>query len=334
MRRTVRTVPALLVALCLSSATLTGCSLFGAGADGAEESVEPPSAPRGLTVHAGSATSVHVMWNKSPGAAAVDRYEIFRGRTKVKSLPGKTYMADLNGLRPKATYSFRVRALDAEGNASQLSRKATVTMREPAPADDTPPAAPSGLRVAAAGSRAATLTWTPSKDGKDVTSYDVYQRGARIHSVPGGATSALVTGLRPGTDYMFSVKARDAADHSSTATEGVRHTTGGAGGGSTAGTAPADFEVATHAEDGAHHLDLSWDPPRTGGEVSEYRIYLNGRQTTTLAWGADAPKGRAKHSFFISRESGQTYRVKLRARLPDGNWGAFSPERTVTTGEG
>ncbi|RFU86274.1 fibronectin type III domain-containing protein [Streptomyces triticagri] len=314
--------------------TLTGCSLFGADSDGGKPAARPPSAPRGLTVHVGSATSVHVMWNKSSGGTAVDKYEIFRGRTKVKTLPGKQYMADLNGLRPKATYTFRVRALDAGGNASQLSREATVTMRAPAPADDTPPAAPSGLRVGAAGPRAATLTWTPSKDRKDVTSYDVYQRGARIHSVGGESTSALVTGLRPGTDYTFTVKARDAADNSSAPTKGVRHTTGGAGGGSAAGTAPADFKVATHEEDGAHHLDLSWDPPRTGGEVAEYQIHLNGRQATTLVWGADAPKGRAKHSFFISRTSGETYRVKLRARLPDGNWGAFSPERSVTTGEG
>ncbi|MFI7294755.1 hypothetical protein [Streptomyces sp. NPDC050121] len=39
------------------------------------------------------------------------------------------------------------------------------------------------------------------------------------------------------------------------------------------------------------------------------------------------------YSFYAGREAGIGHRVRLRARLPDGTWGAFSTERTVTTGE-
>ncbi|MFI6943150.1 fibronectin type III domain-containing protein [Streptomyces sp. NPDC050418] len=305
---------------------LTGC-----GGDAEAVDDRPPTAPRGLTVHAGSATSVHVMWNKSTDDTEVTGYELYRGGKLVRKLPGTTYMVDLTGLTPRKKYVFSVRALDAAGNSSHRSPEVSVTMRAPAPKDAEPPTAPGKLTVKPSGGRAATLSWRAARDNEAVTSYDIYQAGSRIHSVDGGTTTALVTGLRPGTDYTFTVRARDAADNASPDSGRVKLTTApGAGGDED--TAPGGFKVTTHETDGAYYLDLSWDQPRTGGDVAEYEIHLNGRQATTLQWGGSAPAGRAKHSFFISREEGQTYRVKLRAKLPDGNWGAFSEERTVTTG--
>ncbi|NGO80823.1 fibronectin type III domain-containing protein [Streptomyces sp. YC504] len=316
------------------TAVLTAAALLllaGCGGEAEARDERPPTAPRGLTVHAGSATSVHVMWNKSTDDTAVARYEVFRGGKLVKTLPAATYMIDITGLTPKRTYTFTVRALDAAGNRSPHSTEASVTMRAPAPQDAEPPTAPVKLTARPSGSRAATLAWGAAKDNEAVTSYDIYQRGSRIHSVDGRTTTALVTGLRPGTEYTFTVKARDAADNSSPDSGSVRLTTAPGSGGSE-NTAPGGFKVTTREDDDAYYLDLSWDAPRTGGDVAEYEIHLNGRQATTLQWGAAAPAGRAKHSFFITREEGQTYRVKLRAKLPDGNWGAFSEERTVTTG--
>ncbi|MDG4865908.1 fibronectin type III domain-containing protein [Streptomyces sp. T-3] len=325
-----------LAALLTASLTAACLSLAGCGGEAADSGdAEPPSVPRGLTVQASSATSVHIMWNKATDNVAITGYEVYRGTKLVKKVAAGQYMADLDGLQPKASYRFTVRAKDAAGNRSPAGKAVSVTMRPPAPEDHKPPAAPTRLRAKASGPRAATLTWDASKDGKDVTSYDIYQRDTKIHSVNGTATGALITGLRPGTGYTFTVKARDAADNSSKPSGAVGLTTASApDDNATGGTAPADLQVRTHADDGAYYLDLSWDPPKTGGDVAAYEIYLNGRQTTTLMWGSEAPKGRAKHSFFITREAGQTYRVKLRARLPDGNWGAFSAERTAVTGEG
>ncbi|NBE56938.1 fibronectin type III domain-containing protein, partial [Streptomyces boluensis] len=318
----------LAAALCLS---LTSCS------DSSEAAPAPAAelvAPRGLTAQASSATSVHVMWNKS-AAGDIAEYEIYRGRTRVKTVPADRYMVDIAGLQPSAEYSFTVRAKGRDGNASPLSRAVSVTTRARASADHEPPTAPARLRAHPSGPRAATLSWSAAKDDKEVTSYEIHQRGSKIHSVDGDSTAALVTGLRPGTDYTFTVVARDAADNTSRPSGAVGLSTAAAPDGakdSARGTAPTGFEVATHLDDHAHYLDLKWTPPDTGGDVSEYQIHLNGKQATTLMWGAKAPKGQAKHSFFITREAGLTYRVKLRAKLPDGNWGAFSAERTVTTG--
>jgi hypothetical protein len=49
-------------------------------------------------------------------------------------------------------------------------------------------------------------------------------------------------------------------------------------------------------------------------------------------YGGDAPRDRAEYSFYAGREAGVTHRVRVRAKLPDGTWGGFSAERTVTTG--
>lgn len=63
-----------------------------------------------------------------------------------------------------------------------------------------------------------------------------------------------------------------------------------------------------------------------------YRIYLDGRQATTLVWGDAPPKGTARNSFYVGKEGGVRHRVRIRAQLPDGTWGAYSTERSVATG--
>jgi hypothetical protein len=100
-----------------------------------------------------------------------------------------------------------------------------------------------------------------------------------------------------------------------------------------ADTAPADFRATTRLADGAYYIDLSWVPPRVDGVVTEYQIQLDGQPATSLVWGGTPPRGKATYSFYAGREAGAGHRVRLRARLPDGTWGAFSAERTVTTGE-
>lgn len=93
------------------------------------------------------------------------------------------------------------------------------------------------------------------------------------------------------------------------------------------GTSPAGFTAA--ASPGA--VTLTWTPPDTGRETSEYELYVNGRPTTVIQFGKGAvPSGRAEHRITVTEPAGTVWAVKLRARLPDGNWGAFSAERTVT----
>ncbi|WKX22658.1 MULTISPECIES: fibronectin type III domain-containing protein [unclassified Streptomyces] len=312
--------------LCGALVLLTSC---GWGADGDDaDGGGLPGVPTGVTAQAGSATTVHVMWN---AVEDVETYEVYRGGTMVREVPAAERMVDVTRLRPSTAYSFTVRARDADGRLGPRSREVRATTPA-AVADESAPTRPGDVRGRAVGSRAVQLGWSAAKDDRGVVSYDVYQGDAKVHSVGGGQTAAVVTGLRPGTRYAFTVRARDAADNISPASAVVRLTTGGTDDGRA--TAPTQLRAASHRADGAYYLDLSWVPPRTDGPVTEYQIHLDGRAATSLVYGADAPRDRAEYSFYAGREAGVTHRVRIRARLADGTWGGFSAERKVTTGAG
>ncbi|MHA5053632.1 fibronectin type III domain-containing protein [Streptomyces sp. SD15] len=314
--------------MCGSLLVLTSC---GGGARNDDGGGRLPPAPLGVTAAAGSATSVHVMWNRTSGDPEVARYEVYRGATRVEKVPGAEHMADITRLAPSTTYVFTVRAVDADGNPGPSSKEVRATTPAAVAADRTSPTRPGRPHGRAAGSRAAQLEWSPSSDDRGVSSYEIYQGASKIHSVGGGQTATVVTGLRPGTDYSFTVRARDAADNVSPASDAVRLATA-PGADDDRGTAPTAFRASTHREDGAYFLDLSWLPPRTDGVITEYRIHLDGHPATSLVWGGTPPRGRATYSFYVGREAGVAHRVRIRAKLPDGTWGGLSAERTATTG--
>ncbi|GAB3174608.1 fibronectin type III domain-containing protein [Streptomyces incanus] len=307
---------------------VVSCGGSGAGNGGSGQS---PGAPTGVTAEAGSATSVHVMWNTVAAASArVSRYEVYRGTRKVKEVPGSEHMADVTRLRPSTTYAFTVRARDAEGRLGPRSREVRATTPAATTADRSAPSRPSDLRGKAVGSRAVQLSWSASTDDRGVLSYDVLQGGTKIHSVGGSQTATVVTGLRPGTHYSFTVRARDAADNLSPSGAPLRLTT--PGNSADRAAAPTGFRASSHRSEGAYHIDLSWVPPRVDGVITEYQVQLDGRPATSVVYGGEAPRDRATYSFYAGREAGVGHRVRIRARLPDGTWGDFSTERTVTTG--
>ncbi|WP_329556454.1 fibronectin type III domain-containing protein [Streptomyces sp. NBC_00696] len=333
--RTTAPLPALprtaqLCAVLLLLAALASCDWGGPGGD---DDGHAPGAPAGVTAAAGSATTVHVMWDAVTADPAVGTYEIYRGTTKVKEVPGSEHMVDVIRLRPSTMYAFTVRARDTAGRLGPRSREVRARTPVAVAADHSAPTPPGAAQGRAIGSRAAQLSWDASKDDRGVVSYDIYQGGAKIHSVGGAQTATVVTGLRPSTRYAFTVRARDAADNLSAASTAVPLTTA-SGSDDGSGTAPTDFRATTHkGADGAYYIDLSWVPPRTDGVVTEYQIRLDGQPATSLVWGGTAPRGRATYSFYAGGDAGVSHRVRLRARLPDGTWGGFSVERTVTTGD-
>lgn len=320
-----RRVPPSLVLVCGALLLVVSCGW--SRADDGEGRM--PGAPAGVTAAAGSATSVHVMWNAAPDAG-VRSYEVYRGTTKVAEVPGVQHMVDVTRLRPSTMYAFTVRARGGAGRLGPPSP--AVRARTPAmtAADRSAPTRPDRTTGRAVGSRAVQLSWGASRDDRGVVSYDVYQSGVKIHSVGGNQTATVVTGLRPGGRYVFTVRARDAADNLSPAGAPVPLTTPGHDDGRN--TAPTGFTAAAHGSDGAYYIDLAWDPPRADGVITEYQIQLDGTAATSLVWGGTPPHGRAHHSFYVGTVAGEEHRVRLRARLPDGSWGGYSTERTVTTG--
>ncbi|MGW7364673.1 fibronectin type III domain-containing protein [Streptomyces sp. NPDC054841] len=310
--------------MCAAALLLAAC-----GGGQQAKDTRSPSAPGGVTAQAGSATSVHVMWERSADDRGVTTYEVFRTGTKVKSVPATKHMTDVDGLTPSSAYTFTVRALDAAGNASPHSASIAVTTLAPTAEDSRPPSTPGLPKGRVEGARAVTLTWGASSDDTAVTSYDIYQADSRIHTVPATTTTARITGLRPGTVYTFTVRARDAADNSSPDSATLDLTTASA---PEDGPSTAPTGLKATVRKGA--VDLTWTPPKTGAPVREHQLFLNGKLATTIVWGGAPPSGTATYTMTVTEKPGTRYSIKLRAKLRDGTWGDFSGQRTVVVGQG
>ncbi|MFE4453588.1 fibronectin type III domain-containing protein [Streptomyces sp. NPDC056796] len=313
---------ALTCSTALLLAALTACG------GSAEADTENPAAPRGVTAQAGSSTSVHVMWERASDNEGVTGYDVYREGKKAASVGAAKLMTDISGLTASTAYTFTVRARDAAGNLSAPSAAVPVTTPATPPADAGPPTAPSVLRGKADSGRTVSLSWGGSTDDVGVTSYDIYQEDSRIHSVSGTRTTARLTGLRPGTVYTFTVRARDAADRSSPDSNALDLTTPSTPG-APRSTAPTGLRTQVTTRDGESLLDLSWDQPDTGGTIPAYQLFLNGKLTTTIVWGGTPPTGRATYRLTLTDPPGTRYSLKIRPKLPDGKWGDFSAQRTV-----
>ncbi|MGC5413238.1 fibronectin type III domain-containing protein, partial [Streptomyces sp. DT225] len=76
-------------------------------------------------------------------------------------------------------------------------------------------------------------------------------------------------------------------------------------------------------------VDLEWAPPEAYGEIRTYELYLDGKMTTTIAWGDEPPTERATYQYTTSETRGTMHAITLRAHLADGKWGDFSDPLTV-----
>ncbi|GKQ39883.1 glycoside hydrolase family 18 chitinase [Streptomyces sp. A012304] len=91
---------------------------------------------------------------------------------------------------------------------------------------DAAPSAPGTPTTSAVTDHSVKLTWSAATDDKSVKNYDVLRDGARVATVT--TTSYTDTGLTAGTDYSYTVQARDTADQTGPVSGSVAvRTTGG-----------------------------------------------------------------------------------------------------------
>ena len=90
--------------------------------------------------------------------------------------------------------------------------------------DTQAPSVPTNLSSSNVTQSSVDLSWTASTDNVGVTAYDVYN-GSSIIAGLGNVTSTTLTGLTAGTAYTFTVKAKDAADNVSAASNSLNVTT-------------------------------------------------------------------------------------------------------------
>jgi chitodextrinase len=240
--------------------------------------VTPPSAPAGLEILQQDRDSLQLRW-----AAANDNvdssptYLVFvrdpsgavAGGARV-TVDGTT--AAVAGLSSGTPYTVELFAIDSNGNRSSAAA-ATI------PADREAPTTPAGLAGVASppapGDPAATwsvkLAWLPASDDVEVTDYVVSytKAGGQASTLPVSALdctadqatgnmtcAATVSGLDADGDYAFTVVAKDAAGHSSPASESIMVKTAASAGGSLGGSpdptsAPTDTPTTSPSSGGS-----------------------------------------------------------------------------------
>ena len=191
----------------------------GTGSFGGFVSVTPqapasvPTAPLNLAASTGNG-SVSLTWSapSSNGGAAITGYLVQLAVNTSFAGAVNFYVSSnaytVSNLSNGTTYYFRVAAYNQEGMGSYGS---TVSSRPQAPIGV--PSAPTNVVATASGSGTVELRWSPPSGGVQPTSYRIRQYSYKTgqwseYSVNYGSTTATLTGLLNGIDYLFQVKSR------------------------------------------------------------------------------------------------------------------------------
>ncbi|ATB37764.1 Endo-1,4-beta-xylanase A precursor [Cystobacter fuscus] len=104
-------------------ATSVEASVFGSsGGD-----TQPPTVPASLATTGTTANSVSLAWGASTDNVAVTGYDVYRGSSRVATLPGSMLTYTDTGLAANTAYSYKVYARDAAGNVSEASNTVSAT---------------------------------------------------------------------------------------------------------------------------------------------------------------------------------------------------------------
>ncbi|MGJ4728223.1 glycosyl hydrolase family 18 protein [Luteimonas sp. SDU101] len=195
---------------CPSCGWYTDLGACGTGGENQLPSVSLTAPANGANFNAG--TPVAISANASDADGSVQRVEFFAGSVSLGVDASAPYGATWNN-PPVGTHALTAVATD-DDNATRRSTAVTITVRQNA--DVTPPGVPTGLNAVTRAPRSIQLAWTASTDnpgGSGLAGYDVYRNGSLVGSpTSNGFTD---TALVPGTQYRYSVRARDAAGNAS-----------------------------------------------------------------------------------------------------------------------
>lgn len=230
---------------------------------GYETDIDAPTWPDYFALIPGdnTATSTTLRWTPAADDIGVTSYEIYVGDFQAGAVDRNTHEYTVDGLELNTPYTFGVKAIDAAGNISVMSKTVTCEL------DVNPPTWPTDPDLTATGTTAdsVTLTWNTADDDIGVAGYEIYVGGSKAESVDGDTTEHTVTGLNADTSYTFGVKAVDAAGNNSVMSNTVDVTTGS-----------ADSESDSETEGPK-------DPPTVGGLTPpELSIQENSANNTEL----------------------------------------------------
>lgn len=168
----------------------------------------PPSISA-VTATVVTSSSVRVTWATNEASTSQVDYgptTTYGTTTLLDAALVTSHSVTLTGLTANATYNFHIRSSDSLGTEG-TSANATFII------DTAAPSIPTALTATAISSSQINLSWTASTDNVAVTGYQVFRAGSLIATV--ASTSYSNSGLVAGTNYVYTVKAIDAAGNAS-----------------------------------------------------------------------------------------------------------------------
>jgi fibronectin type 3 domain-containing protein len=262
--------------------------------------VTPPSAPTNLVAGAGGPTTINLSWSPSTDNVAVTNYLVFRDAlpSPIASVVGTTFSD--TGLMPLATHSYRVIASDGAGNLSGFSNTATAST----PPDTVAPSSPTNLTAVGSNSTTINLSWTESTDNVGVVGYNVYRDGGPTPIATVSATNFSDTGLGIGSTHSYTVKAFDAANNVSAASNTATASTQG-----NDTTPPTDPTGLTATGSSTTTIDLNWTASTDNFGVTGYKVFRDGGLTeiatvTTTSFSDTGLAVNSTHSYQVSAFDG------------------------------
>ncbi|QZK90635.1 hypothetical protein K5V07_09075 [Flavobacterium sp. CHNK8] len=190
------------------------------------------------------------------------------------------------------------------------------------PSDKTAPTAPT-LMASNIGTTSVSLNWSGATDEFGVTDYIVYGNGNLLISV-GNVFNRTIYGLAPGTEYTFSVKAKDAAGNLSVDSNIVTVTTN-----TIDLTQPSAPNYINGFLEERNQIYIEWGAALANDNVVSFEVW---RRTaggiSSLRYTADV----SENYFYDTGAYNTTYYYKVRAKNSIGNYSEFTYEVDVTTG--
>lgn len=266
----------------------------------------PPTPPERLTATPDGENEIDLAWDPSTDDVGLDHYLVYRNGVPFDEVPATqtTYPDVLVGAGQ--TWHYRVSAVDHVGNESAPTAETQATT-----VDLRAPEAVEGPMALATSSSTALVTWEGGDDNVAIAGFVVHRDGVPVGQVGPDERQFVDAGLEPGTTYVYSVSAFDAAGNSSVPGSATAPpiTTPEASEDVTAPSVPQGLRV-TALSGSAVRLD--WDASTDDVGVVGYTVFRDGEPAftssstslevtglsspSTQTWTVDAVDAAGNHS--------------------------------------
>lgn len=266
----------------------------------------PPTTPGGLSATPDGENEIDLAWQPATDDVLLDHYAVYRDGEAYDEVPAsETAYRDVV-VGAGQTWHYRISAVDHVGNESPLSEQVQATT-----VDVRAPEAVEGPMALATSSRTALVTWEGGDDNVAVTGFVVHRDGVPIAQVGPDDRHYVDSGLEPGTTYVYSLSAFDAAGNASVAGSATAApiTTPPLSDDTTPPSTPENVDVTALS---GSSVRLAWDPSTDDVDVASYTVFRDGEPAytstspsydvsglsspSTQTWSVDAVDTSGNHS--------------------------------------